>query len=71
MDGTRATSARTRAIVFYGLDLAASQGFRVRARDAAGNWSAWQPMGSDISFASVDDRSPSITYRGSWTATRR
>ncbi|MEP6640065.1 MAG: S8 family serine peptidase, partial [Chloroflexota bacterium] len=65
--GTRATSARTRSAVFYGLDLAASHGFRVRAHDTAGNWSAWQPMGSDISFASVDDRSPSITYRGSWT----
>jgi hypothetical protein len=65
--GTRSLSARTRSAVFYGLDLAANHGFRLRARDAVGNWSAWQPMASDVTFTSITDRSPSIGYRVSWT----
>ena len=65
--GTRALSARTRSAIFYGLDLGASHGFRIRARDTVGNWSIWQPMASDVTFTSVSDRSPSISYRISWT----
>jgi subtilisin family serine protease len=39
--------------------------FRVRARDTVGNWSAWAP-GNSYTAALVEDRSPSVVFKGSW-----
>jgi subtilisin len=38
---------------------------RVRARDAAGNWSAWAATAA-LSSALVQDRSPALRYSGAW-----
>jgi subtilisin family serine protease len=40
--------------------------YRVRARDAVGNWSAWAD-GPTLTGALVQDRATSVTYSGTWT----
>ena len=40
--------------------------YRVRARDAAGNWSGWAE-GPSVSNALVQDRSSALAYSGTWT----
>ena len=44
----------------------ASYRFRVRARDSAGNWSAWATAANPTRVYVVDDRSSTLTYNGSW-----
>jgi hypothetical protein len=39
--------------------------YQVRARDALGNWSGWAP-GNTYTAGLVEDRSPAVTYRGTW-----
>ena len=63
---THSTSASVRAITWAGLDLRASHGFQVRARDTAGNWSPWVALSTDMTFSAISDRSGVITYTSSW-----
>ena len=49
------------------LALSATYRFRIRAKDAVGNWSPWA-TGPVLTFANVSDRSSSLAYRGSWSA---
>jgi subtilisin len=39
--------------------------YRVRARDAVGNWSAWAP-GATTTGSLLQETSPSIAYKGTW-----
>jgi subtilisin len=39
--------------------------YRVRARDAVGNWSAWAP-GATVTAALISDRAAVVTYSGTW-----
>ncbi|MEJ7749139.1 MAG: hypothetical protein WKF56_07530, partial [Candidatus Limnocylindrales bacterium] len=64
--GTRDVPASTRSLVMFGLDLTATHGYRVRARDGAGRWSAWARRATDQAFRTVGDRSASVTYGGVW-----
>ena len=43
--------------------------YRVRARDAVGNWSAWA-TGSSITAVLVQDSSTAVTYTGTWRRSR-
>ena len=40
--------------------------YRVRAKDSAGNWSAWA-VGPTLTSSLIQDRSSAISYRGTWT----
>ena len=40
--------------------------FRVRARDAAGNWSTWAETSVPYRVTHTSDRSPSVRYSSSW-----
>ncbi|HEY7131707.1 MAG TPA: fibronectin type III domain-containing protein, partial [Candidatus Limnocylindrales bacterium] len=40
--------------------------YRVRARDAAGNWSAWAP-GASVTSVLVQDRAAAVRYSGTWS----
>ena len=40
--------------------------FRVRARDAAGNWSTWAATSVPYKVTHTSDRSPSVRYSASW-----
>ncbi|HEX6868506.1 MAG TPA: S8 family peptidase, partial [Candidatus Limnocylindrales bacterium] len=44
-------------------------GFRVRARDGAGNWSDWS-SDATITPARYQESSPKVTYRGTWRSLR-
>jgi subtilisin len=62
-------TAATTAAVRSALDtqtLGASYRYRVRARDAVGNWSGWAD-GPSVSNALVQDRNSALTYTGTWT----
>jgi hypothetical protein len=55
----------------YTLKFATSYRFRVRAVDAAGNWSPWVQGGVNPWLTPVDDRSASIARGGSWSGISR
>jgi subtilisin len=55
----------------YRLNYATSYRFRVRAVDAAGNWSPWVGGAVNPWLTAVDDRSSSIARGGSWSGTSR
>lgn len=63
---TVATSASVREVLrTVGLN-GASYRFRVRAKDSAGNWSAWATAAALTRVYVVDDRSSTLVYNGSW-----
>jgi chitodextrinase len=62
------TTAGDRTVDFSGLSLASRYEFRVRARDAIGNWSAWA-AGAPVVFRAVSDRSLAVHYGGTWSRT--
>ncbi len=41
-------------------------GFRVRARDRAGNWSGWA-QGESFTVSAYQETAPEIAYTGTWT----
>jgi hypothetical protein len=61
----------TQKDVTYTLGFASSYRFRVRAVDAAGNWSPWTDGAVAPWLTPVDDRSASIARGGSWSGTTR
>ncbi len=63
--GTMALAPSARSFTFAGLSLGASHTFRVRAQDAAGNWSPWATSVA-YRLRTVGDRSSSLTYSGTW-----
>jgi subtilisin family serine protease len=63
--GTVATSATARTVV-RNLAFNSSYQFRVRARDAAGNWSTWAATSVPYRVTHTSDRSPSVRYSSSW-----
>ena len=63
--GTLATSATARTVV-RNLAFNSSYQFRVRARDAAGNWSTWAATSVPYRVTHTSDRSPSVRYSSSW-----
>jgi subtilisin family serine protease len=65
--GTIATSASVRNVV-RNLAFNSSYQFRVRARDAAGNWSTWAATSVPYRVTHTSDRSPSVRYSSFWGA---
>ena len=63
--GTIATSGSVRTVV-RNLAFNSSYQFRVRARDAAGNWSTWAATSVPYKVTHTSDRSPSVHYSASW-----
>ena len=63
--GTTATSGSVRTVV-RNLAFGSSYRFRVRARDAAGNWSTWSDTSAPYRVTHTSDRSPSVAYSASW-----
>jgi subtilisin len=63
--GTIATSGSVRTVV-RNLAFNSSYQFRVRARDAAGNWSTWAATSVPYKVTHTSDRSPSVRYSASW-----
>jgi len=63
--GTLATSESVRTVV-RNLAFNSSYQFRVRARDAAGNWSTWAATSVPYRVTHTSDRSPSVRYSSSW-----
>lgn len=61
---TASFDSATRFAIRY---LAVGQGhrFRVRARDAAGNWSAWA-QGSQLVLGAIDSASSAMSYSSGW-----
>jgi subtilisin family serine protease len=53
----------------YSLELGASYGFRIRAKDRGGNWSPWVETPGATRVLAVDDRRSAIDYRGAWRRT--
>jgi subtilisin family serine protease len=51
----------------YVINYDGSYRFRVRARDAAGNWSPWKVNATATKVAAFDDRSSAISRSGSWS----
>ncbi len=45
-------------------------GFRVRARDRAGNWSGWA-QGESFTVSAYQETAPEIAYTGTWTTQGR
>lgn len=43
-------------------------GFQLRARDAAGNYTAWKAMASSIVVTAYDEANTAIGYTGTWSA---
>ena len=68
--GTLATSASVRTVV-RNLAFNSSYQFRVRARDAAGNWSTWAATSVPYRVTHTSDRSPSVRYSSSWNGAGR
>ncbi|HSJ60602.1 MAG TPA: S8 family serine peptidase, partial [Jiangellaceae bacterium] len=64
--GTIATSGSVRKVT-KNLALGSSYLFRVRARDAAGNWSAWSATTVPYRLTHTNDRSPALSYKGTWS----
>jgi hypothetical protein len=64
--GTVTVAGAATAALRTGL-LGHSQRFRVRAEDAAGNWSDWQ-VGPALTLGIVQDNSSPMRYSGSWHA---
>ena len=62
---TVASSASVRSVT-RNLGLGDSYLFRVRARDAAGNWSTWSETTVPYRLTHTSDRSPSVYYSPSW-----
>jgi chitodextrinase len=63
--GTVATSGSIRTVV-KNLAFGSRYHFRVRARDAAGNWSTWAETTIPYRVTHTSDRSPSVVYSRSW-----
>ena len=63
--GTIATSGSVRTVV-RNLAFNSSYQFRVRAHDAAGNWSTWATTSVPYKLTHTSDRSPSVHYSASW-----
>ena len=63
--GTIATSGSVRTVV-RNLAFGSSYQFRVRARDAAGNWSTWAATSVPYRATHTSDRSTSVRYSASW-----
>jgi subtilisin len=63
--GTIATSGSVRTVV-RNLAFNSSYQFRVRARDAAGNWSTWAATSVPYKMTHTSDRSASVRYSASW-----
>ena len=63
--GTIASSGSVRTVV-RNLAFNSSYLFRVRARDAAGNWSTWAATSVPYKVTHTSDRSPSVHYSASW-----
>ena len=61
---TAATSATVRSATVV-QTIRHAYRFRVRARDAVGNWSAWAE-GPSVTSSLVSDRSTAIRYGGTW-----
>jgi subtilisin family serine protease len=64
--GTTATSGSVRSVT-KNLALGSSYLFRVRARDAAGNWSAWSEPTVPYLLTHTPDRSRALQYGGTWS----
>jgi len=58
--------ATARNVTINGLALGVGYAFRLRARDAVGNWSPWAST-STTRFSHLNDRSISVKYGGRWT----
>ena len=52
------------------VEVGRSHRFRLRARDAAGNWSAWV-TGAPLRLGAIDDQSPVMRYSSGWTNANR
>jgi subtilisin family serine protease len=63
--GTLGTSGSVRTVV-KNLAFHSSYHFRVRARDAAGNWSTWAETTVPYRLTHTSDRSRSVSYSNSW-----
>jgi subtilisin len=63
--GTVATSGSVRSVV-KNLAWYDSYHFRVRARDAANNWSPWAETTIPYRVTHTSDRSKAVSYSGSW-----
>jgi hypothetical protein len=61
--------AGDRSETLYTLKFDKSYRFRIRARDAAGNWSPWATTVTPTVMHPVDDRSAAISRTPSWTRT--
>jgi subtilisin len=64
----KSTSGKVRSFA-RGLAFNASYEARVRARDAADNWSAWAQATAPFRAVPVDDRRSSVRYTASWVRT--
>ena len=64
--GTVSVAGAATSVRLTGL-LGHSQRFRVRAQDAAGNWSDWQ-VGAPLSLATVQDDRSQMHYSSGWHA---
>lgn len=64
--GSTVTRARSQRDVVYALGYDHDYTFRVRAADAAGNWSAWAVSSNVVRVHPVDDRGPSVVRSGTW-----
>jgi hypothetical protein len=64
--GTRSLGPAARSTTWSGITFGPSHSFRIRAKDEAGNWSAWKQLGSSVRYSAVSDRSSSIAYSASW-----
>jgi hypothetical protein len=61
---SRAYPGTTTAALWYG-KLGAGHRFRVRARDAVGNWSEWA-TGPSLPLGVVDDRATAVHWSSAW-----
>jgi subtilisin family serine protease len=64
---TTATPASVRSVI-RNLAFGSSYHFRVRAKDAADNWSTWAETAVPYRVTHTSDRSPSVRYSSSWGA---
>jgi hypothetical protein len=60
------SAAPTTTAILVWVEFGHSYVYRVRARDAAGNASAWQPAAA-LTVAAGDDKSSAMHYGGSWS----
>ncbi|HEX6867716.1 MAG TPA: S8 family serine peptidase, partial [Candidatus Limnocylindrales bacterium] len=64
--GSITTTASARSAKVPSLSLSGAHRFRLRAKDAAGNWSAWKESVDDQTFRVYSDRNAAIDYDGTW-----